>query len=193
MRGHRFGQREDRSGCTVAAQSGERNPGRPAACHDHRGQRGTGRRFERLLPTGVHLDEVEEGADDPVDAGEQLRRGASTRLVERPLERIGTSDRPGVVLFGFAKRVLGPFELFDRAAVRGLGVGHRRLEAVPLLLLLREPLCELVIVALECRGPTLGCGQPAGNLVERPPVAFERVLERSDLGAGDGDLLVGVP
>ena len=78
-----------------------------AARDDHRGQRGTGRGFEGLLPSVVDVHQIEQGPDHAVDPGQQLGRRPASRLVERALEGIRPGDRTSVVLLGLTQGLLG--------------------------------------------------------------------------------------
>ena len=173
------------------AEAGEGRPGRLAARHDHRRERTPDRSLEGLLPAGVHLDQVQEGPDHPVDTGKQLGAGSPPGLVERPLERVGSCQGPGLLLLGLTQRLLGHLQPVDGIPVGRLGLGHRGLEPVAALLGLGEPFPELVLLALEQRRASFGRGQARVELVEGAPVALEGMLERGELSTGHRDRLLG--
>ena len=129
--------------------------------------------------------------DHPVDARQQFGPGRTPGLVESPFEGVGPGRRPVMLQFGLTECPLGRFESGGGPPVGGLGLGHHGLQLVAGLLRLGQPLPQLVVLALQDRGPALGGGQPDRQLVRRPPVAFESVLEGSELAPGHGDRLVG--
>ena len=67
----------------------ERAPRRVAIAHDDGYQRLPRRGLERRFPSVVDLDQIEEGAEHPVDTGEAGDTGARSGLLERKGQRIG--------------------------------------------------------------------------------------------------------
>jgi hypothetical protein len=190
--GGRLGQCQDGTGGPALAQPGQCGPGRLAAGHHHCGQRRAGGGLERLFPPAVHLDQVEQRADDAVDPGQQLGPGRTPGLVEGPLQRVGPGLGPGVLLLGLAEGLLGRLEASGRGHQCRLGLGPCRLELMATLLGLGQALAELVVLALEQGGPPLGRPLAGDELVQGPPVALQRVLERGQLPPCDGDGLLGL-
>ena len=178
------GQGQDRAGGTPLAEAGQCGAGRLAAGDDHGGQRRAGGGLEGLLPPAVHLDQVEQRPDDAVDAGQQLGTGRSPGLVEGPLERVGPGLGAGVLLLRLAEGLLGHLEAAAGGHLGGLGLGPRRLEAVTALLGLGQALAQLVVLALQDRGATLGGALPGHQLVEGTAVALQGVLEGRELAPG---------
>ena len=166
---------------------------RLAARYDHGGQRRPGGGLEGLLPPAVHLDQVEQRSDDAVDAGQQLGTGRAPGLVECTFERVRTRLGAGVLLLRLAECLLGHFEAAAGAHLGGLGLGTRRLEAVTALLGLGQALAQLVVLALQHRGATLGGTLPGHQLIEGTTVALQGVLEGRQLAPGHGDGLLGRP
>ncbi len=121
-------QSHDRPADIVGPQRRDGFAPRGHRVDDDGGQRIGDRSLEGSLPAAVDLDEVEEGADHPVDAGEPFGAGLRPRLVERQLERVGPRD-PAVSLgLGDAPVLLG--RIGDRGSGhdRGFGVGVRTRE-----------------------------------------------------------------
>ena len=58
---------------------------------DDGGERLAERGLDRLLPTVVDLDQIEQGAEHTIDAGESLGTGTGVSGVERELQRLDTS------------------------------------------------------------------------------------------------------
>ena len=163
--GSRVGEGQDGAGGPSLAEPGQGRLGRHAPGDDHGRHRGPGGRFEGILPALVDLHEVEKDPDHPVDAREQLGPGRAPGLVEGPLEGVGPSHRPVVLQFGLAEGTLGRFEPGSGPPVGGLGLGHRGLQLMAGLFRLGQALPQLVVLALQHRGPALGGGQPDGQLI----------------------------
>ena len=187
----RAGEGQDRSGGTTLAEPRQRRFGRFTPGDHHGGHRGSGGRFERLFPTGVHLHHVEQGPDHPVDPGQQFGPGGTPGLVEGTLEGVSAGGRAVELLFGLAQCLFGHIEPPGGPGVGRLGFGHGGLQLMAGLLGLGQALAQLVVLALEQAGPTLGGGQTGGELVEGAPVTLEGVLQRMELTLGDGDRLFG--
>ncbi len=91
---------QQRAGRALLVQSGQRLPGGIPAVDDDGRHRGAGRGLERCLPAGVDLDEVDQRADDAVDASQQLPTARPFELLERPGEGLGPGRRPVPLLLG---------------------------------------------------------------------------------------------
>ena len=84
--------RQDGAARGGVAQGGESASGGGVAVDDHGGQCLAERGLDRLFPTLVDLDHVEQRAQHAFDAGQPLGSGAGMRGVERQLQRLD----PGV-------------------------------------------------------------------------------------------------
>ena len=186
------GEGQHRSGGPTLAESGQGGLGRLAARDHHGGHRGPHRRLEGVLPPGVDLDHVEQGADHAVDPGQQLGAGRTPGLVQGPLQGVGPGGGPGQLLLGLAEGLLGRLQPPDGPSVGRLGLGHHGLEVMAGLLGLGHPLAQLVVLALEESGPALGRGQAGRQLGQRPAVPLEGVLEGADLPLGHRHRLLGL-
>ena len=149
MRQHRFADVGEATviggdpGCQHGAagvgltQGRQRALGRLRAVDHDRCERFTERGLDGGLPTGVDLDQVEQGAEHTVDVGEPLGSGPSVSRIERHLQCFD----PGAGTRGRLRRVvtlcgaslersirrgtvlLGPLDLFDERALYRLGPG----------------------------------------------------------------------
>ncbi len=211
-------EREHRAAQVVVAQVCERGAGRGDVGHHHRGDGLACGSLERGLPARVDRHDVEQGADDPVDAGEPFDACLGAGGIERGGQRVGTG-RPRVVLaVGDAPSLvggqrgrgrLGPLLLGGGASCRQprcslLGVGQLGAQPVglgpePLGLLLQrvEPLPDplgLAATALDGRtkgrqlAPDLG-GPAARQGHAVGPVGLEGLARGGQLGGGLGQLL----
>ena len=97
------------------------------------------------------------------------------------------------LLLGLTEGLLRRLEAPGRPAVGRLGLGHGRLQLVTGLLGLGQPFAQLVVLALQETRPPLGGGQARPQLVERPPVTVEGVLEGRQLALGHHDRFAGLP
>jgi len=185
------GQGQDGTGGATLTQAGQGGTRRLAARHHDGGQGGAGGGLEGLLPPAVHLDEVEERPEDTVDPGQQLRTSRSPGLVEGPLQRVGTGLGTGVLLLGLTEGLLGHLEATHGPHLGGLGPGPCGLELVAGLLGLGQALTQFVVLAFQQRRPTLGGALAGDQLVERPSIALQGMLEGRELTPGHGDGFLG--
>ena len=132
--GSRVSESQYGSGGPTLAQSGQRRAGRLAARYNDGSQRCPGGCFERLFPTAVHLDQVEQGPHYAIDPSQQLGSSRASGLVEGTLEGIGPGVGTGVLLLGLAEGLFGYFEAPGGGDQGGLGLGPSGLQLMTALL-----------------------------------------------------------